>query len=497
MSGARALIVLETFRLRNTIRRIFQKPSRLTSWLLFLCWFTFTMWTRSRTHAYFFPLLTQQLAAVIAGAILLFVGLRVFSIVKLGMPPVTTSAAGAMMLERTNIDERLIFLWLYLGSIAKQFTTGVVVVCVLLVNLGRNPQSFTVINFTAILLLIDVVAIPAYVLARRSRTTARVLSRAIAVAGVILIALAFVAPDSVRAYSLFFIRVWSGDATVTVSLCAAILAALACSAFVRDFFPELYERAAKLESLRERLGARHGVRNRASKSARRSFLRGPYVEIWKQLAYLRRGNGRTIGVWLVVLGPALGAIEAFLVVHHPHVASVGASFVLVAVIGITMLSSVSLAKDLSKPIWWMVDGSLFSHLCACIAAAVLPILFVIVTGCLTASLLLRQPSIFVVGTAFAITVPAGLRMIAMLGYAISPAKADQRGPGLIVRTLITYVAAAIAVGGAALGAIVFHNLSAGLIGGLVAYAGIAALALAIAVRVISGRGMEIALAENT
>jgi hypothetical protein len=497
MSGLRALAYLEACKLRNTVRKIITNPGRLAMWALFALWWGFTIFNGSRHRFSFVPSIDPRTAAFGAGAILIFLGLRTALATRSANPPVAGTALDAIMLARTAIAEPLVFLWLYGRRLLSMFWRGLIILAVTFFFLMHTSMLPQLIAIVGVLLLVEASSVPFFLLARRSRIGATAVAIAITISGLSIVVMNALRPDTVAPIGALAMRIWNGDGQSIVLIYVAVATSFLCSFGVNDIYATLYERALRMQTLRERL--RHGrtviAGSAPSRSATRSPLRGPYAEIWKQLAYTRRRNGMAIAIGILALGPVLGAAAAFFAVRNSDdtlAAAIMGVFTAVIILGQT---GVSLAGDISKPLWWITDGSLYTHLCAWIIGGVLPLSVILATSSVTAGILLHSAAIVAIGVTAGLLAPASMRALSMLTYVLSPSKADQRGPGMVVRILVLY-AAIIITGAVTAAAIIFtRNLAVSYTAGIATFASTGAAALLIAARRIDGRGMEIALAE--
>jgi hypothetical protein len=158
------------------------------------------------------------------------------------------------------------------------------------------------------------------------------------------------------------------------------------------------------------------------------------------------------------------------------------------------MRSVSLAQDIAKPLWWMGDGSTFAKLAAWTIGSTLPVMafFTLMT---VVALAIATPKFVAVIVVLVCSSILASRAIGVLGYALTPSLLDQRGPGVIIRVLLFYLAC---IPPAALGivtGILSRNAQIGLLTAALAFAGEGAACIVFAAIRFNGGALEVALAE--
>ena len=210
------------------------------------------------------------------------------------------------------------------------------------------------------------------------------------------------------------------------------------------------------------------------------------------------GAGPVVGWGLLlgaaVAGVALGVFSA----QQGGSAAVGmiSGFAVYPALFLATASGVSLAADLRRPIWWLAEESLVKRLLVWTFATSLKGIALISVG-LSAALVAAHSA----GTTVAL-LPLGaavvwlLRAIGLCVYALLPSQTDLRGPGALLRivlTLLLVIPAAIVA--AAVGVLTQSQGAAMLTG-----AGAAALEGGVmvlwAARRLRGNGMAVAQAEQ-
>jgi hypothetical protein len=395
-----------------------------------------------------------------------------------------------------------VVLWLQLRQLALiSWRIGFSAVFVSVYFSRGNPVG-AIAGLVGVFVLLDLLLLPTALIARRTNMV-KYLWCAIAVIGTLVFVGAFLLPASIGELGLgrALIAIWHGDRVALAILYACILAVIAGGlARANDVYPEFYASARWLDTARAR-GRGGGLFSLpASSKVTRSgstMLRGPWVEIWKQLAFLRRGNGMAIMVAGTIIALALG------IAGGVGQQRAGGGFALIG--GLTLLPlvllvqttrSVSLAQDISKPLWWMGDGSVFAKLAVWTFASSLPaVAFVaLTTATLFAIISPARGLLYIVCVSSAVVVS---RAVGMLGYALTPSLIDQRGPGMVIRILIFYAASIAPLVLAVTAGFFGRSADLGVACGSLVFAGEGAVCVALAAVRLRGRGLEVALAESS
>ncbi|MBC5816274.1 MAG: hypothetical protein GIW97_07005, partial [Candidatus Eremiobacteraeota bacterium] len=211
-----------------------------------------------------------------------------------------------------------------------------------------------------------------------------------------------------------------------------------------DLYPELYE--ASLSSFEHASRLRAFGRGRStekyqlrSTGASHTALSGGWTIVWKEWLGFRRSPSSRFTVVVSVLfivaagvaGRMLGAMK------EPEALFIGVALPAFTMsILVMMMTTVSLASDLRKPIWWLGPDTLRMRLYAWIVSitwrmsAIL--FFALAAYAVISASVLRVPWFL----ALAVLMPLTLRAVSLATYAILPAPADQRGPLAILRVFI-------------------------------------------------------------
>lgn len=512
MNDIATLWYVDSRRILRGIRAIFRNPSRAIAWLAFALYFGWRFTLRQQRPT-FFPPLHEPFVTGIAAAIVAFAGYLMWMSASSSRVRSSREPAETLFLARSAIPERLVAAWIY----GRYFlaTYGRTVAVMLFLALLYHRGGFAPIAAIAgLLLAIEMARIPIAYASRRRRWLAPACA-ALACIGLALIgidAAAFAVPELSPLRSLVLaphlgpalVALWNGQPSAVAAVYgSAVLFVFLGWRLAADIYPELYASASVYQDMRRRVreGRSLGTRfaPRVSKRATRSGttrLSGPWVEIWKQIAFLRRANGTQIIAAVLAVSIVLGCLAGF-----AERSDRGLGFVIISSLCsvcaiILAATNVSLARDIAKPLWWMGEGTLFSKLIAWSIGSALPVIVPLALAIAIAWTI--SPAIALAGIfACAVVLPIPLRGIATLCYAVLPNPFDQRGPGFLLRLLIIYASAGVALGAGFGGGLLLQSVWLGVIAGIATFVleGIGAIALA--ARVIAGRGVTFASAETT
>jgi Putative ABC exporter len=503
MKSLAALWYLDFHRARNAARAIVRSPGRLLLWAFVGLWFMLQMFARTHTQRsiFFFHDLADPYATAFAGLVLVLFGLTLGVPTERGRIMAFGDPVDALFLARSAIDERLVLSWLQLRQLllnSWRIAIGAVFVAL---YFSRNNPIGAMAALAGIFALLELLMLPTILTGRRTNLL-KYFWYLVALVGIGIFAGAFLLPGPVERLDLgrALIALWQGNGIALATLYACIVVVLVGSvAGAHDVYPEFYASARWLDTARARgrRGEFFGARTSAKSSrSGTTLLRGPWVEIWKQLAFLRRRNG-TIAVSVgAVIAVVLGVVGGLGQLHSAEFGFVGVFTVLPIILIFQTMGSVSLAQDISKPLWWMGGGSTFARLAVWTFASALPaIAFVALAA----------------GTMFAIaspvTIPAYVfaltslvvvsRAVGVLGYALTPSLVDQRGPGTVVRLLLLYAAAIPPALAGILAGALSRSLPIGITCAALVFLAEGAACIALAAARLNGRGLEAALAEAT
>ncbi len=491
-------------RLVNSLAMIRRSPARLFMWIVVVLWLAFQTWNRAnlaRQGAFHFPDLQDPIASAIAG---LAIALGGFALGRASGNSRLTAfgdPVDAYFLVRSSLDERIVLFWMQLRQIFLSLFGVFLASIFVAAYFSHGNAAGAALGLAGVLILVQALLPPTALIARRTVVLSR-LWYAVAGIGTVVLLLSFLRPSAAASFGLgrVLIALWHGNAPALAALYGCVALAFAAGVvYAHDIYPELYATARLLASARERV--RRGDFLASAMSAKTTHssttaLRGPWVEIWKQLVLLRRGNGAlatTVGAGIAVaLGLAAGIGER----HSEGVGFAIGFTVLSIVLALQTTRSISLATDVAKPLWWMGDGSTFTKLAVWTFASALPaIAFVALAA--TLMLAISAPASIAVFVPIAAILVLVSRAIGVFGYALTPALTDQRGPGVMIRLMLFYAGLLFAAFSGVVAGVLTRNFSVGFITATIVLIGEGVGGIALASVRLSGRGLEIALAETT
>lgn len=537
------LAFLDAAAYRNRLRLLIRQPRRLLPWILFLAWMGFAFFSRamaaSSGHPQTFPSgLGAAATALVPGLYIGFLGLLLRSSAHRA-PAALSSPADMRFLLGSRLRPRAVVLWLQLrqgAALVRAAALNVVVWSVFLLPKTRISPASVVLAALGLLLAFAFaygLRLPAFVLARRfPRLPLSAVGAALSVAGFGLVLLQVeravasrlplpagigIQRVGVPLGSLVASAV-AGSGFALLLLLALTAGAIALSSAVaQDCYPEIWQASSRAFALRHRAGGGRGtallaargpfggaagavprrVRVPAASSSGRLVPAGALTLLWKEWLSLRRGSGGIGGALLAGLAAVLVGLIAGRLALRLHGYAAGL-IVGVAVYPATLLSTMGglqLAADLRRPLWWLSRAGLASRLmvftfATSLRLSVLTVLF------LVAASLAAHASLALWGIPVAFTGLFMLRGIGLVVYAWLPAVRDLRGPGNLLRLLMTLLllVPAVAAGGGA--AALFRSMPVALL-----TASLAAVLegwglVAVAATRLRGNAMSIALEEQ-
>lgn len=527
---------------RHRMRLLVRQPRRLLPWILFLVWMGFAFFSRataaSSGHLRALPDgLGAAASALVPGLYVGLVGLLVHGASRRAPAALSTPADARFLLGSALRPQAVVF-WLQLRQAAMLVRAAALNLFVWSVFLlPRTRVSLeSVTSAAAALLLAFTLAyalrLPAFVLARRlPRLPLAGFGAVLAAAGFGLVLLqveraasstmpllAGIALQRVRVPlgSLVASAIAGSGPALWLLLGLAAAAIALSSSVARDCYPEIWQASSRAFLLRRRSGGgrRAGLfsnrgpvdstgalglpRHRAiaASSSGRSVPAGAMTLLWKEWLQLRRGPGGLGGALLFGLAAVLaGLLVGRFALHlHGYAAGliVGAAVYPSAIV--STLGGLQLAADLRRPLWWLSQASLTARLlvftfATSLRLSVLTVLF------LAAAALAARASLVLWGIPAALAGLFMLRGIGLAVYAWLPAARDLRGPGNLLRLLLTLVllVPTAALGGGA--GTFFASVPAALFAASVAAALEGWGLVAVAAARLRGNGMAIALEE--
>lgn len=235
---------------------------------------------------------------------------------------------------------------------------------------------------------------------------------------------------------------------IAVPLLVAVIATAAFARAARDAYPELYAISQANLDFRERRRTRRAASSEtaaprtsaAITSARRSPWRGSAAFIWTDaLMFSRRVSPAMTGLF-AALALAAGVVLALMARSDPTMFyGVVLSTLPAVCIAVTATTGVRLAPTLRLPIFWLGDASLTARLVAWMFGAFWR--YAVLVALAAGSYVAVSRDARVAGLAFiaALGFLALTRSVGLAAFALLPNALDQRGPAVLVRTLLSFV----------------------------------------------------------
>ncbi len=546
LGGLSALCWLDWTALCHRLRRILKDPKRLWPWLLFVAWLVVVLIGRMTAGDQQSGLAGAEAAGPVVGALIPAVYVIIFGLVWQAAakraPAALSAPADGHFLLASDIPARAVVLWLQMRQ-AWGLTRGVALNAVIWLAIFLPTAGVSVhgvlLGLLAILcaaVLLVGMRLPVFVLARRAEgVPIGPIGTAVAAlgGGMLLYQIwsafrrggTFAASLSSRPVHVplgsSVSAAISGQASaiallVLLALLATVLSVLAAD----DVYPEIWEASNRAfavrrlarrgrfggAELRGMLGAtgesgatRRVPRSRTDASGGAAVPGGAWVVLWREwLGLLRSPSGlRGAALWLLgaaVAGVAIGVISA----RQGGSAAVGmiSGFAIYPALFLATASGVSLAADLRRPIWWLAEESLAKRLLVWTFATSLKGIALIAVGLVAALVAAHTAATAVALLPLGAAVVWLLRAIGLCVYALLPSQTDLRGPGALLRIVLTLllvipagiVAAAVGVLTQSQGAVMLTGAGAAALEG-----GVMVLWAA---RRLRGNGMAVAQAEQ-
>ncbi len=512
MSALAALWYLDSRRFRSAIRAIVRSPARLLLWVFIGLYLLLQFYTRAfLTHRSFIQTfdVAEPYATAVSGFLIALFGATLASATNLGRSMAFGEPVDALFFSRSAMSQHVVILWLQLRQLATGVPRLLFSAFIVAIYFARGNAVGPVLGLTGIFLLLVVLVMPA-ALAGRRIPYLKSGWFALALIGLVVLAAALVplvAPFpklATLAESLGLgravIALWHGNPTALGIIYGAVIAGLAGTALCgSDIYPEFYASTRMLEATRARMRSGSVFSMPASKKPTHSGstqLRGPWVEIWKQAAFLRRRNGTAFIAGGIAVALFLGCVAGLLARKSADLPIFAVLPLFLVVLVIQTTRSVSLAQDIAKPLWWIGDGSVFAKLSAWTLGSTLPLMgfFTLLT---IMAFGLAAPNLVVVSVALVCSAIVASRAIGVLGYALTPSMLDQRGPGMVIRVLLFYAACLPPAVLGVLAGIFSRSAQIGLLVASLALVAESAACIALATMRFNGGALEVALAEAT
>lgn len=535
--GLRTLAYLDLTALKNRFTQLLHAPRRALPWLIFIAWMGFVVWTRlegAGSQRMPWREIGPILGTLIPGAYLVILGLMVHGSVRRA-PAALASGADARFLLGSPLPPRLVVFWLQLRQAAALLKSAAVNIVIWSALFAATPgvTASGIAKGGLALLLAFILAfglrLPAFVLARRRPNLVSALGVLITLGGAAALLLE-VYGALTSAVSPLGPAAWRGIALPLGSTVAAAMAGsgwallwlflLATGATLLtarlgdDCYPEIYLSSARLFRLRD---ARRSGRRAAPARLRdleperggrrpvdiisspgQSVPQGALTLLWKEWLGLRRGRGGLRAALLfLLLAAALGAIAGrFALSAGSFSLGVIAGMAIYPAIILSTMAGLRLVEDLRRPIWWLSDASLTGRLAAWSFATSLRGAVLIAVGLLAAGMSARSAeTIWMLPATF--TGLWLLRAVALAVYTLLPTMRDMRGPGNLLRLLLTLVLLTPVTGLGVLAGLALGSLPAGLLTGAIAALPAIWGLLAFGAARLRGNGMSVARAEQS
>lgn len=521
-----ALLFLEWRQTVHRVRSIFSSPGRAIFYLIVVAYFIAMAVLRgARYHAQ--TAIAEPFASAIFFAFITLVGVLAYGAAS-GVAGVFASPADARFLAGSQIDGRLVVLWLQLRRSISALVRTALSMLFYVAVVAHTARGIGIgLSILAGTLGASAVAVPMLKLrARMGTRIAQACAGAVIAIGVFLL-LAVLAgavrtsPVPIGVERLGAGRLvnalFSGDmhALAAFWLVSVLLVTLAWFTG-GDLYPDLYAASSRVFELRKRARSGAGTGFTAQRRYRNIAVsggltalfgsaRGSWAIVWKDwIGFIRMpGQRQTYPLGLVAAALAGAGIGVY-AMHSRHPLEttliVLPALFFFAVMWLSMGAAVSLRVDIAKPIWWFGADSLRQRLFAWICATSWRTALFVFIAAIAWTIAMHQPIWALYALPCVLALVCYMRATGLAMYAIFPSSIDQRGPMGSVRALLTYALGAPPF----VAAVVVYALSGGhapavfIVLSAVAVAGAEVYGLvAFAASRITGRGFAIAQAEGT
>lgn len=544
MTDLNALLYLDFRIFVNRVRRTLQQPGRLVVWTVFTLWFLTAMASRfyrlpSAQHAFYLPRPWQDAFAFVPAVYGMILGLQILKACRRA-PGAFAYPADARFLFGSRLSHRTVVLWLQLRETFFSGVRFLMWVFVLSYTLAQTNRGLVVgaVGLLAAYLIALGIRLPVFLLARRyPRLPLSWLGALLVALGSLSVAyplwLAYVSGNSsivfLAAHALqyppgtWLAAALNGSMPALFALCGlAALTIIAGSLAASDAYPELWESSVRLYAQRVAAAAGRARRSLIDRSAwleyrdsdaaaARNVLRstvesapgdsvpsGALTLVWKEWIALRRlpGGLRWPAVWLATAA-AVGYAGGWAARDLSTLMLLGPVFVVSnMIIAMGAQSTISLAGELRKSIWWLGRSEVRDRLLTWSAATLMRLgpplaVAVLALGVAVHSTLLAVGAVPLVAAVLLLIQTTGLAL-----YTILPGRNDMRGPGFMLRYFATMFLLAPPALMAFLAGWFSHSPLIGGLTGLL-FAGLESwLLVAFAAARLEGNGMAYAAAEE-
>jgi len=482
VSSIAPLVYLEARMAVQKFKRVLRQPARLTLWIIFLMWFAAFLFTRTQRtagspYALSLPDSVHLLHWFVPAAYIIILGVQIIAGSR--RPPAAFAyPADARFLLGSRLSHITVVFWLQLREAMFQGTKVFLALFFLSWNFAASAGGFA--HASVALLSAYVIAfgirLPVFLIQRRMpRVPFAWLGGALVAGGALAVVypmgLAFVLHKMNFGFiathtAVFPPGVWIVDALAGSPQAEFVLLALACaviaagSVAASDAYPELWEASSRLYARRSLVASGRGLWNRqawrdlrdvdyhrpqlqledvASATGQRA-PHGALTVLWREWIALQRTSGGLHWPVLWLLGAAIFGYIAGVAARGRPIFDILVP--LVALVNIIVIlgsqSTISLASELRRPIWWLSHSLLRDRVLTWILGSTLRIGPPLIAGVVMAGVAMHS---WIIALAAGPLIAVALFLIQSIGvasYVALPGRHDMRGPGFMLRVLITY-----------------------------------------------------------
>jgi len=482
MNSVVPLVYLEARMAVQKVKRVLHQPARLTLWIIFLMWFAAFLFTRmerggSAQYALSLPDSIRLLYWFVPAVYIVILGAQI-SAGSRRPPAAFAYPADARFLLGSRLSHVTVVFWLQLREAMFQGTKVFLALFFLSWNFAASAGGFA--HASVALLSAYVIAfgirLPVFLAQRRMpRVPFAWLGAALVATGTLAIlfpiGLAFVSHNMNLGFiathtAVFPPGVWIVDALAGTPQAQFVLLALACAVIAAgsiaasDAYPELWEASSRLYARRSLVASGRGLWNRQAwrdlrdvdhdrpqlqledvpSASGQHAPRGALTLVWREWIALQRSSRGLHWPVLWLLGAAVFGFLAGIAARGRPIFDILVP--LVALVNIIVIigsqSTISLASELRRPIWWLSHSLLRDRVLTWILGSTLRIGPPLVAGVVMAGVAMHS---WVIALAAGPLIAGALFLIQSIGvasYVALPGRHDVRGPGFMLRVLITY-----------------------------------------------------------
>jgi len=482
MNSVAPLVYLEARMAVQKIKRVLHQPARLTLWIIFLMWFAAFLFTRmerggSAQYALSLPDSIRLLYWFVPAVYIVILGAQI-SAGSRRPPAAFAYPADARFLLGSRLSHVTVVFWLQLREAMFQGTKVFLALFFLSWNFAASAGGFA--HASVALLSAYVIAfgirLPVFLAQRRMpRVPFAWLGAALVAAGTLAIlfpiGLAFVSHNMNLGFiathtAVFPPGVWIVDALAGSPQAQFVLLALACAVIAAgsiaasDAYPELWEASSRLYARRSLVASGRGLWNRQAwrdlrdvdhdrpqlqledvpSASGQHAPSGALTLVWREWIALQRSSGGLHWPVLWLFGAAVFGFLAGIAARGRPIFDILVP--LVALVNIIVIigsqSTISLASELRRPIWWLSHSLLRDRVLTWVLGSTLRIGPPLIAGVVMAGVAMHS---WLIALAAGPLIAGALFLIQSIGvasYVALPGRHDLRGPGFMLRVLITY-----------------------------------------------------------